>query len=290
MLSADGYFEFGWLSYPLTVFYLVAFANIINLIDGLDGLAAGITAITAATIGILAVLTWRPGAALASFVIVGACIGFLKANIHPASIFMGDSGALLLGFALGIVSLMAVARSAFFVSLLVPIIAAGVPILATAIAIIRRKRAHQPIDSADRGHIHHRLLQAGYSQKATVYIMWGWTALLSAGAIVVSAIDGPPRYVVFVILAVVTGFIVFKLKLLQPVLLHHYNPRSKTRRGTTADQDSSERSAAHTNARNDLADGRNGATHDSGARRGGADHPHQSGHARRSTNQQVHKR
>lgn len=147
---SDGYFEFGWLSYPLTVFYLVAFANIINLIDGLDGLAAGITAITAATIGILAVLTWRPGAALASFVIVGACIGFLKSNIHPASIFMGDSGALLLGFALGIVSLMAVARSAFFVSLLVPIIAAGVPILDTAIAIIRRKRAHQPIDSADR--------------------------------------------------------------------------------------------------------------------------------------------
>ena len=188
---SDGYFEFGWLSYPLTVFYLVAFANIINLIDGLDGLAAGITAITAATIGILAVLTWRPGAALASFVIVGACIGFLKSNIHPASIFMGDSGAQLLGFALGIVSLMAVARSAFFVSLLVPIIAAGVPILDTAIAIIRRKRAHQPIDSADRGHIHHRLLQAGYSQKATVYIMWGWTALLSAGAIVVSAIDGP---------------------------------------------------------------------------------------------------
>lgn len=137
---SDGYFEFGWLSYPLTVFYLVAFANIINLIDGLDGLAAGITAITAATIGILAVLTWRPGAALASFVIVGACIGFLKSNIHPASIFMGDSGALLLGFALGIVSLMAVARSAFFVSLLVPIIAAGVPILDTAIAIIRRKQ------------------------------------------------------------------------------------------------------------------------------------------------------
>lgn len=227
----DGYFEFGLLAYPLTVFYLVAFANIINLIDGLDGLAAGITAITAATIGVLAVLTGRPGAALMSFIIVGACLGFLKSNIHPASIFMGDSGALLLGFALGIVSLMAVARSAFFVSLLVPIIAAGVPILDTAIAIIRRKRAHQPIDSADRGHIHHRLLQAGYSQRATVFIMWGWTALLSAGAVVVSAIDGPPRYIVFAILAVVTGVIVIKLRLLEPVLLHHYNPRKKTRKG-----------------------------------------------------------
>lgn len=235
---SDGYFEFGLLAYPLTVFYLVAFANIINLIDGLDGLAAGITAITAATIGVLAVSTGRPGAALMSFIIVGACLGFLKSNIHPASIFMGDSGALLLGFALGIVSLMAVARSAFFVSLLVPIIAAGVPILDTAIAIIRRKRAHQPIDSADRGHIHHRLMQAGYSQRATVFIMWGWTALLSAGAVVVSAIDGPPRYIVFTILAVVTGVIVIKLRLLEPVLLHHYNPRKKTRKsgGRAAEQ------------------------------------------------------
>lgn len=226
---SDGYFEFGLLAYPLTVFYLVAFANIINLIDGLDGLAAGITAITAATIGVLAVLTGRPGAALMSFVIVGACLGFLRSNIHPASIFMGDSGALLLGFALGIVSLMAVARSAFFVSLLVPILAAGVPILDTAVAIIRRKRAHQPIDSADRGHIHHRLLQAGYSQRATVFIMWAWTALLSAGAVLVTELDGPPRFIVFAILAIITGVIIFKLHLLEPVLLHHYNPRRSTR-------------------------------------------------------------
>lgn len=233
----DGYFEFGLLSYPITVFYLVAFANIINLIDGLDGLAAGITAITAATIGILAALTGRPAAAIMSLIIVGACLGFLKSNIHPASIFMGDSGALLLGFALGIVSLMAVARSAFFVSLLVPIIAAGVPILDTAIAIIRRKRAHQPIDEADSGHIHHRLMQAGYSQRATVFIMWAWTALLSAGAIVVSAIDGPPRYIVFAILAIITGIIVFKLRLLEPVLLHHYNPRQETRKSRSGRAD-----------------------------------------------------
>lgn len=250
---SDGYFEFGLLSYPLTVFYLVAFANIINLIDGLDGLAAGITAITAATIGVLAVSTGRPGAALLSFIIVGACVGFLKSNIHPASIFMGDSGALLLGFAIGIVSLMAVARSAFFVSLLVPIIAAGVPILDTAIAIIRRKRAHQPIDEADRGHIHHRLLQAGFSQRATVFIMWGWTALLSVGAILVSAVDGPPRYIIFAVLAIVTCVIVFKLHLLEPVLLHHYNPRKKTRKsgGRSGDADTSnpDQTTVHDNRR-----------------------------------------
>jgi UDP-GlcNAc:undecaprenyl-phosphate GlcNAc-1-phosphate transferase len=228
----DGYFEFGLLAYPLTVFYLVAFANIINLIDGLDGLAAGITALTAATIGVLAVVTGRPGAALSSFIIVGACIGFLRYNIHPASIFMGDSGALLLGFLLGIVSLMAVARSAFFVSLLVPILAAGVPILDTAIAIIRRKRAHQPIDEADSGHIHHRLLQAGFSQRTTVFIMWAWTALLSVGAILVTELDGIPRYAVFVILALVTAVIVAKLHLLEPVLLHHFNPRQKPKRNS----------------------------------------------------------
>lgn len=231
-----GYFEFGWLAYPITVFYLVAFANIINLIDGLDGLAAGITAITAATIGVLAVLTGRPGAALSSFIIVGACIGFLKSNIHPASIFMGDSGSLLLGFALGIVSLMAIARSAFFVSLLVPILAAGVPIIDTAVAIIRRKRAHQPIDEADSGHIHHRLLSAGYSQSATVYIMWGWTALLSAGAVLITELDGFVRYAVFAVLAIATIVFVFKLHLLDPVLLHYYNPRKKPARSQLSDE------------------------------------------------------
>ena len=284
-----GFIQFGWGSYPLTVLYLVCFMNVINLIDGLDGLAAGIAAIASFFLFLIAFGRGLEETAMLSIILLGATLAFLRYNFAPASIFMGDSGALLLGFALGIVSLMAVARSAFFVSLLVPIIAAGVPILDTAIAIIRRKRAHQPIDSADRGHIHHRLLQAGYSQKATVYIMWGWTALLSAGAIVVSAIDGPPRYVVFVILAVVTGLIVFKLKLLQPVLLHHYNPRSKTRRGAAANQDPSERSAAHTSAHNDLAGGHNGATHDSGTRRGSADSARQSGHARHNTNQQVHK-
>ena len=101
----EGYIEFGWVAYPLTVFYLVAFANIINLIDGLDGLAAGITAISAATILLFAVWTDRPDAAVFSVLLLGACIGFLKDNFYPASIFMGDSGALLLGFSLGIISL-----------------------------------------------------------------------------------------------------------------------------------------------------------------------------------------
>lgn len=225
-LVEGAFINFGWLSYPITVFYLVAFANIINLIDGLDGLASGISAISAATIFSFAVLSHRFDAAILSVIIIGVCIGFLRYNYNPASIFMGDSGSLLLGLGLGIVSLLAVARSTLFISLMVPIMAAGVPVIDTAMAIIRRTRAHQPIDAPDRGHIHHRLLSAGFSQRKTVLIMWGWTALLAVCSIIIAESDGPFRIAVIVVAAAVTIFFIMKLHLLDPVLLHHYNPRT----------------------------------------------------------------
>lgn len=221
------FIEFGWLSYPITVFYLVAFANIINLIDGLDGLAAGIAAITGITIFSFAVLTNRPDATFLSVAIVGVCIGFLLYNFHPASIFMGDSGSLLLGFSLGVVSLFAVARSALFVSLLVPILAAGVPIIDTALAIMRRKRSHRPIDEADKGHIHHQLMKAGFSHQATVMIMWGWTAILALCAVLITEIHGFARIPILCVIIGVTAFAIVKLDLLEPVLRHHYNPREQ---------------------------------------------------------------
>ena len=224
----DGEFiEFGLWAYPITVFYLVAFANIINLIDGLDGLASGISAISAATIFMFSVMSVRFDAAILSVIIFGVCVGFLRYNFNPASIFMGDSGALTLGLALGIVSLLAVARSTLFISLMVPIMAAGVPVIDTAMAIIRRTRAHQPIDAPDRGHIHHRLLSAGFSQHKTVLIMWGWTLLLAACSIVIAESDGIFRVAVIIVAAAVTVFFIGKLHLLDPVLLHHYNPRPK---------------------------------------------------------------
>ena len=223
----EGYIEFGWVAYPLTVFYLVAFANVINLIDGLDGLAAGITGISAITILLFAVLTGRFDAALFGVILVGVCAGFLKSNFFPASIFMGDSGALLLGFALGIISLFAVARSALFVSLLVPILAAGVPILDTFFAIVRRKREHRPIDEADKGHIHHRLMRAGFSQRATVLIMWAWTALLAACGVIITWADNLVRIPIFLIACAVTAYAIVKLRLLGDALSHHFNPRRK---------------------------------------------------------------
>lgn len=223
----EGYIEFGWVAYPLTVFYLVAFANVINLIDGLDGLAAGITGISAITILLFAVLTGRFDAALFSVILVGVCAGFLKSNFFPASIFMGDSGALLLGFSLGVISLFAVARSALFVSLLVPILAAGVPILDTFFAIVRRKREHRPIDEADKGHIHHRLMRAGFSQRATVLIMWAWTVLLAACGVIITWADNLVRIPIFLIACAVTAYAIVKLRLLGDALSHHFDPRRK---------------------------------------------------------------
>ena len=166
---------FGWITYPITVFYYDAFCNDNKLKDVLDGLAAGITAISSAAMVVFAILTVRPEAAFFGLALVGVCAGFLRYNFHPASIFMGDSGSILLGMSLGVVSLFATTKSTLFVSLLMPIIVAGVPVIDTAAAIIRRKRQHQSVMQADRGHIHHRLLSEGYSRRSTVLIMWGWT-------------------------------------------------------------------------------------------------------------------
>lgn len=223
------YIEFGWWAYPLTVFYLVAFANVINLIDGLDGLAAGISGISALTIVVFAITTGRVDAAVLGLAIAGSCIGFLKFNFHPARIFMGDSGALLLGFSLGAVSLLATTRSALFVSLLVPILAAGVPIMDTAFAIVRRLRQHKPIDAADKGHIHHKLLDSGFDQRRTVLIMWGWTIVLSACGVMITLMRGWPRIIIALIIVGTVTFAIYKLKLLGPALVHHYSPKHEKR-------------------------------------------------------------
>lgn len=223
-----GYIMFDGWSYPITVIYLVAFANIINLIDGLDGLAAGISAISMSAVLVFSVMSGRSESVLFAVIVIGACLGFLKYNHHPASIFMGDSGALTLGFMLGIVSLLTITRAALFTSLLVPILAAGVPIIDTFSAIVRRKREHVPIDQASKDHAHHRLLE-NHTHKASVYLMWGWTAFLSAGAIIITVLHGWQRIAVFAVLAAVSIAIVIKLDLLSPALEHKKNPRVSRR-------------------------------------------------------------
>ncbi len=220
----DGPLDLGILSYPITIVYLVAYANIINLIDGLDGLASGIAGIAAITMSVLSAMAGHTDATMLAVTIAGACLGFLRYNFNPASIFLGDSGSLLLGYALGVISLLSVTRIAGLTTIIVPLIIAGIPIIDTFSAIVRRKRAHVSIGQADRGHIHHRLIDEGFSQKQAVLVMYAWTALLCLGTFVMTQVDVWPRIAIFVLLLIVSLLFARKLHLFRPVLLHHTNP------------------------------------------------------------------
>ena len=211
---APGEIMLGWLAYPITVIYLVAFTNIINLIDGLDGLATGICGIASFTMFSMAVLSGRIDAAALSIALFGA------------SIFLGDSGSLLLGFALGSISLLNVSRTAALTSLIIPLIVAGVPIIDTFSAIVRRKRAHISIGQADKGHIHHRLIQEGYNQKQAVLLIYAWCIMLSAGAAAINQVEVPMRVLIFTVLAIGSAAFAKHLHLFEPVLRHHYNKRT----------------------------------------------------------------
>ena len=223
---SGGFIDLGWLAYPVTVIYLVAYTNIINLIDGLDGLAAGISSLAGATMFTLSVLAGRLDAAALSVAVVGSSLGFLRYNFHPASVFMGDSGALTLGFALGVVSLLSVTRFAGLTTIIVPLVIAAVPIIDTFSAIVRRLRGHTGISHADRGHIHHRLLAEGFDQRQAVLLMYAWTALLCAGSLVMTLVDALPRILIFFVLLGASFIFAQNLHLFEPVLLHHRDPKT----------------------------------------------------------------
>lgn len=220
------FISLGWMAYPVTVIYLVAYVNIINLIDGLDGLAAGISAIASFTMFVLSVMAGRLDAAALSIAVTGSSLGFLRYNFHPASIFMGDSGSLTLGFALGCSSLLSVTRFAGLTTIIVPLVIAAVPILDTLSAIVRRTRAHVSIGQADRGHIHHRLMDEGFDQRQAVLVMYAWTLMLCLGSVVMTQVGTWPRVGIFCALAAASFLFAHKLHLFEPVLLHHYNPRT----------------------------------------------------------------
>lgn len=224
----DGdYVDLGWLNYPLTVLYLVVFVNITNLINGLDGLATGIIAIVSASLLYLVIMRGSATLALACVALIAVCLAFLRFNFFPASIFMGDSGALLLGLMVGIISISGVVRTQSFVVMLVPLVIAGVPLLDTISAIIRRSRGHKPVGQADMGHIHHRLLRAGLGQRRAVAVLWLCSAFLAFVGTMLGSFSGPVRWAIFFGLAVVMFFIIWKFGLFKPVLRHYYDNKGK---------------------------------------------------------------
>ena len=226
----------GWLAYPITVVYLVAFTNVINLIDGLDGLAAGITAISCAAMFYLSYEAHQIDAAVLACILAGCCLGFLRYNFNPASIFMGDCGSNMLGFLLGVIALLGVNRVAAATTLIVPLVIAGVPIIDTFAAIVRRRRGHTAISQADTGHIQHRLIKQGFDQRQAALMIYGWSILLAAGAIIMTKVALPLRFIVFILLIGVSAVFIKKLHLFKPVLLHRYNPKTHTDEIVSAEQ------------------------------------------------------
>jgi UDP-GlcNAc:undecaprenyl-phosphate GlcNAc-1-phosphate transferase len=180
--------QFGWWAYPLTIFWIVAFVNVVNLIDGLDGLAAGISGIASLTLLMVSLQQQLSGPIVLTAALAGAAIGFLRYNFNPAKIFMGDAGAMFLGFALAGVSVHGVLKTTATVGVFVPVLALALPILDTAFAIVRRLASGRSIGEADKDHLHHRLLRLGLSHRNTVLVMWTISAWLGLSAVAVTEV------------------------------------------------------------------------------------------------------
>jgi UDP-GlcNAc:undecaprenyl-phosphate/decaprenyl-phosphate GlcNAc-1-phosphate transferase len=184
-LPFGGLFEFGYLSIPFTVLWIIGITNAINLIDGLDGLAAGVSSIALVAISGMAFIMGNLYVVTIGSILLVSTIGFLYHNFYPAKIFMGDTGALFLGFMISVLSLLGF-KNITFVSFIVPIIILGVPISDTIFAILRRIINKQPLSAPDKSHLHHCLLRLGYSHRETVLIIYAMAALFGLLAIVFS--------------------------------------------------------------------------------------------------------
>ena len=195
-------FETKWLSIPLTIFWIIGVTNAINLIDGLDGLAAGVSSIATATMLVLAFIMGNGTVILLSVMLLGCTVGFLVYNFHPAKIFMGDSGALFLGFSLATLSILGF-KQATFVSFVVPLLILGVPLSDTFFAIVRRKVNKLPISVADKNHLHHCLLQLGFSHRQTVFIIYAISACFGLIAILLSQTSQWVAVVIVVVILIV---------------------------------------------------------------------------------------
>jgi UDP-GlcNAc:undecaprenyl-phosphate GlcNAc-1-phosphate transferase len=199
---------------PLTVLWFVGLQNTINLIDGVDGLAAGVVAIVAAAILLAAINLSRPDIVILAGCLIGACIGFLVFNWHPARIFMGDTGSNFLGFTLAALSVLSTAKVAVVFSLLVPILALTLPIFDTGWAILRRRVRGQSIATPDAEHLHHRLLDYGLSPRETALVFYFGTAIFAALGL---AIYGHKKVLLGAILLLLLGILIILVRRFQRI-------------------------------------------------------------------------
>ena len=225
-LPFGGILDFELLSIPITILWIVGITNAINLIDGLDGLAAGVSSIALITISGMAIIMGDAFVTAMGFLLLGSTLGFLIYNFHPAKIFMGDTGALFLGYMISVLSLLGF-KNVTMISFIVPIIILGVPISDTFFAIIRRIVHKQPLSSPDKSHLHHCLLRLGYSHRTTVLLIYGMAALFGLAAIVFSQATVWVSIVVLFVLLLIIELVVEKIGLIGK----GYRPLLKIYRG-----------------------------------------------------------
>lgn len=193
-------------SIPFTVIWIVAITNAVNLIDGLDGLAAGTSIIAATTMAISGYVTGQTEMASMALILIGASLGFLKYNFHPAKIFMGDTGSMFLGYNLAVLAIMGFTKSFTMLSLVTPILVLAIPILDTLFAIIRRKMNNRPIFKPDKNHLHHCLLNYGFSHRDTVLIIYAVSAVLAACGLIMTYLN-PAQGVI--LLFIISSIIIY---------------------------------------------------------------------------------
>src|SRR4051812_44336197 len=180
-----------WLGMPASWLWIIAIMNMVNFLDGLDGLAAGVCAISGITFSTIALSLGKPAPAVLAAVVCGASIGFLRHNFYPARIFMGDSGAMLLGFVLAAISVQGLLKTAGLVTLAFPLLVLAIPILDTSFVVLKRLKYRRPITEADASHLHHRFMNIGFTQRRAVLTMYVWCGTLAAAALATRFI--PPR-------------------------------------------------------------------------------------------------
>lgn len=223
-ISPTGILQLGWVGYPLTVLWIVAITNAINLIDGLDGLAIGVATISSITLLCISLILAPLMGEMAFVIIVlcsalsGACLGFFPYNFNPAKLFMGDTGALFLGYTLSTISVLGLFKGYAIISVAVPILILALPIFDTSFAILRRLKNHKPIMSPDRGHLHHRLIDHGLSQKQAVTFIYSLCIALCLFAIFLLATGAVKIMALALIVILCIVFII-----IVPRIIHSFN-------------------------------------------------------------------
>jgi len=206
IFSSEPFWELGWLSVPISVIWIVGITNAVNLIDGLDGLACGVSTISSMTLLVIALVVSEPEVAILMAALSGACLGFLPYNLNPAKIFMGDTGSTFLGFVLAVVSIQGLFKVAAIISFAVPFLILGLPIFDTCFAILRRVSHGQSPMAPDRGHIHHRLIDMGLTQKQAVAVLYVISAILGLSAVVLTTTGVEKAMMFLLALGLAGGF------------------------------------------------------------------------------------